>query len=112
MMPRALSVQGTWYRTGLRQALRVSDSGLLVLALVVGAGAAGFAIVFRWLIMSFTRLATGQADYAATPGASHPGLPMLGRWFLLGIPVLAGLLYGPCWCTSSPARRVDTVFRR
>lgn len=95
MMPQALPVRRTWYRTGLRQALRVSDSGLLVLALVVGAGAAGFAIVFRWLITSFTRLATGQADYAASPGASHPGLPMLGRWFLLGIPVLAGLLYGP-----------------
>lgn len=89
------TARGATYRTGAREALRASDTGLVVLALVVGAGSAGFAIVFRWLISAFTRLATGHADYAATPGAAHPGLPMLGRWFLLGVPVLAGLLYGP-----------------
>jgi CIC family chloride channel protein len=83
------------YRTRLRQLLRASEGGLLALALLVGAGAAGFAIVFRWLIATFTHVATGHADYAATPGAAHPGLPGLGRWFLLGVPVLAGLLYGP-----------------
>ncbi|MGW7680791.1 chloride channel protein [Kribbella sp. NPDC054772] len=87
--------RGASYRAGLRQSLRVENSGLLVLALVVGAGAAGFAVLFRWLITTFTTLATGHADYAASPGAAHPGLLGLGRWFLLVVPVLAGLLYGP-----------------
>ncbi len=83
------------YRASLRRLLRASDGGLLALALLVGAGSAGFAIVFRWLIATFTHLATGHADYAAVPGAAHPWLPGLGRCFLLGVPVLAGLLYGP-----------------
>ncbi|WP_329001028.1 chloride channel protein [Kribbella sp. NBC_00709] len=87
--------RGASYRTGPRRLLRAANSGLLILALVVGAGSAGFAVLFRWLITTFTGLATGHVDYAATPGASHPGLPGLGRWFLLGVPVLAGLLYGP-----------------
>ncbi len=75
--------------------LRASQPGLLVLALAVGAGAAGFAVLFRWLIKVFTLVLSGHADYAAVPGAAHPGLEGLGRWFLLGAPVLAGLAYGP-----------------
>jgi CIC family chloride channel protein len=77
------------------QRLRTSKAGLLLLALVVGAGAAGFAVLFRWLIKVFTLLLSGHADYAAVPGAAHPGLEGLGRWFLLGVPVVAGLIYGP-----------------
>lgn len=76
-------------------ALRSSNSGLLVLALGTGAGAAGFAVLFRWLIQAFTLLFSGHADYAAAPGSANPHLPGLGRWFLLAVPVVAGLLYGP-----------------
>ncbi|WP_221176402.1 chloride channel protein [Nocardioides marmorisolisilvae] len=75
--------------------LRAGSGGLLLLAVTVGAGAAGFAILFRFLIKTFTLLLAGHPDYAAVPGASHPGLEGLGRWFLLGTPVIAGLLYGP-----------------
>ncbi len=75
--------------------LRGSRGGLLVLALLVGAGAAGAAVVFRWLIATFTQAFTGYADYAAVPGAANPHLPGLGRWFVILTPVLAGLLYGP-----------------
>ncbi|TDU83269.1 CIC family chloride channel protein [Kribbella voronezhensis] len=83
------------YRARVRRLLRGSDGGLLALALLVGAGSAGFAVLFRWLIATFSQLATGHADYAATPGASHPWLPGLGKWFVVGVPVVAGLLYGP-----------------
>jgi CIC family chloride channel protein len=76
-------------------AFRSSGSGLVVMALVVGAGAAGLAVVFRELIKVFTLVLSGHPDYAAVPGASHPGLEGLGRWFVLGAPVVAGLLYGP-----------------
>ncbi len=61
----------------------------------MGAAAAGFAVLFRWLIRTFTLLFSGHPDYAAVPGAAHPSLPGLGRWFVIGAPVVAGLLYGP-----------------
>jgi len=76
-------------------ALRSGSGGLLVLALLVGAGAGVFAVLFRWLIKSFTLILSGHPDYAATPGAANPHLPGLGPWFLLLAPVVAGLLYGP-----------------
>ena len=75
--------------------VRSSHGGLVALALVVGAGAGLGAVAFRWLIREFTLVLSGHADYAAVPGAAHPALPGSGRWFLLGVPVLAGLAYGP-----------------
>ncbi|HEV7145725.1 MAG TPA: hypothetical protein VGN48_01875, partial [Pedococcus sp.] len=60
---------------GLGVAMRTSNSGLLALSLAVGAAAAGFAVLFRWLIRIFTLLFSGHPDYAAVPGAAHPSLP-------------------------------------
>lgn len=77
--------------TGLREA----PSGLLVTALVVGAGAGLGAIAFRWLIVTFTHLFSGHADYSAAGHASNPRLSWLGPWFVLLAPVVGGLLYGP-----------------
>ncbi|MGA8247173.1 MAG: chloride channel protein [Nocardioides sp.] len=76
-------------------AVRSSHGGLVALALVVGAGAGLGAVAFRWLIKEFTLVLSGHADYAAVPGSAHPALPGVGRWFLLGVPVVAGLVYGP-----------------
>ena len=75
--------------------VRTAPGGLLLLALVVGAGAALFAVAFRWLIHTFTLVLSGHPDYAAVPGAAHPGLEGLGRWFVVLAPVAAGLVYGP-----------------
>ncbi|GHJ38514.1 chloride channel protein [Streptomyces sp. TS71-3] len=75
--------------------LRGATGGLPLLAVVVGAGAGAGAIVFRWLIQTFTRLLSGHADYAAAGHAVNPHVPWLGRWFVLVAPVLAGLVYGP-----------------
>jgi CIC family chloride channel protein len=75
--------------------LRWSNAGFVALSLVVGAGAGGGAIVFRWLILTFTLVFSGHADYAAAGHAAHPGLPALGRWFVIGAPVVSGLLFGP-----------------
>lgn len=82
-------------RRRIASAFRSSDHGLLLLALLVGAGAGGGAIVFRWLITSFTRLLSGYADYSIVGPAANPHLPALGRWFVIGAPVVAGLIYGP-----------------
>lgn len=80
--------------------LRWSDlartpAALMLTALVVGLGAGVGAIAFRELITAVTRVATGRADYAAVAGATLPWLPEVGRWFLLVVPVVGGLIYGP-----------------
>ncbi|XIG72848.1 chloride channel protein (plasmid) [Streptomyces sp. SGAir0957] len=68
---------------------------MMVLAVLVGAGAGLGSIVFRWCIQIFTRLFSGHADYAAAPGSGNPHLPWLGPFFVLLVPVVGGLLYGP-----------------
>ncbi|MEP6855041.1 MAG: chloride channel protein [Pedococcus sp.] len=93
-----LRVPGRWTSSGVAgvvAGLRSTNGGLLLMALAVGAGAGGGAIVFRWLIETFTRLLSGYPDYSAVGHAAHPGLPALGKWFVIGAPVVAGLLYGP-----------------
>ncbi len=76
-------------------ALREAKGGLLVLALIVGAGAGLGAIAFRWLIKTFTSLLSGHSDYSAAGHAPNPHVSWLGPWFVLLAPVLAGLAYGP-----------------
>jgi len=76
-------------------ALRTSDGGGLALALLVGAGAGLGAVVFRWLIKTFTLVLSGHADYSAAGHVANPHVPGLGRWFVILAPVAAGLLYGP-----------------
>ncbi len=75
--------------------MRTGPTGLLVLAVTVGAGAGAGAIVFRWLIESFTRLLSGHDDYSDAGRASNHFVPWLGPWFVVLAPVVAGLLYGP-----------------
>lgn len=72
-----------------------SVPGLAVAAVVVGLGAGLGAVVFREAVVGVTRLLTGQEDYAATPGARLSWLPGVGTWFLVVLPVIGGLLYGP-----------------
>ena len=93
--PRVATLALQHGRARLATQLRSSNSGLMLLALLVGLGAGGGAIVFRWLIKTFTLLLSGRADYSLAGHAAHPGLPGLGRWFVIGAPVVAGLLYGP-----------------
>jgi CIC family chloride channel protein len=86
--------RATGLATGLT-ALRTSGAGLLTLALVVGVGAGLGAVAFRWLIGFVTRIFTGHQDYAGLGRVGNPHLPALGPWFVVGAPVVAGLLYGP-----------------
>jgi chloride channel protein, CIC family len=93
--PRVATLTLQHGRARLATQLRSSNSGLMLLAVLVGLGAGAGAIVFRWLIKTFTLLLSGHADYSLAGHAAHPGLPGLGRWFVIGAPVVAGLLYGP-----------------
>ena len=75
--------------------IRSANAGLLLMSLVVGAGAGSGAVAFRWLIKAFTLALSGHADYSEVAGASNPLVPGLGRWFVVLAPVVAGLIYGP-----------------
>ncbi|NYI91394.1 CIC family chloride channel protein [Amycolatopsis endophytica] len=85
--------------------LRESPSGLAVLAVAIGAGAGLGAIVFRWLIETFTHVFSGHTDYSAAGGEPHPWFTALGPWFVLIVPVLAGLIYGPLVQRFAPEAR-------
>jgi chloride channel protein, CIC family len=69
--------------------------GLAVMALVVGAVAGVGAAFFRWLIFSVTWVATGYQQFGQQGRVPSLHLPFLGIAFLLLVPVLGGLLYGP-----------------
>ncbi|MBB4685497.1 chloride channel protein [Amycolatopsis jiangsuensis] len=92
-------------RVPLGRWVRESAAGLISLSLVIGAGAGVGAVVFRWLITSFTHLFSGQADYSAAGRVAHPWFSALGPWFLLFAPVVAGLVYGPLVYRFAPEAR-------
>ena len=72
-----------------------SRLGLVTMALVVGAGAGLGAVGFRWLIFSITWLVTGHDQFGQQGHASSLHLAWLGIFFVLVVPILGGLLYGP-----------------
>src|SRR6201996_8835942 len=72
-----------------------SRLGLVVMALIVGAGAGVGAAGFRELVFFFTWLVTGHQQFGQQGHASSLHLPWLGIWFVLIVPVIGGLVYGP-----------------
>src|SRR5690348_7262194 len=75
--------------------LRGTPTGLVALALVVGAGAGLGAVAFRYLILWFTRLFSGHDDYSSAGHAVNHWVPWLGIFFVLAAPVVGGAVYGP-----------------
>ena len=69
--------------------------GLAVMALVVGAGAGLGAVLFREMVFGATWLVTGHDQFGQQGHAASKHLPGLGIWFVLVVPVLGGLIYGP-----------------
>ena len=75
--------------------LAATKLGLVVMALVVGVGSGLGAAGFRELIYFFTWLFTGRQTFGQQGQAASLHLPFLGIWFVLIVPVIAGVLYGP-----------------
>jgi chloride channel protein, CIC family len=98
VLPRAV-----WTR--MQSGMRAGPRGLGVLAVGVGLGAGLGAVVFRYLILWFTILFTGYHDYSAVGHVANPYVPVFGRWFLLVVPVIGGLIYGPLVQRFAPEAR-------
>jgi len=75
--------------------LRTSRLGMVAMAIAVGVGAGLGAVAFRWLIFGVTWLVTGHEQFGQAGRVASLHLPWLGIWFLLLVPILGGLLYGP-----------------
>jgi CIC family chloride channel protein len=75
--------------------LRANRLGLFCVAILVGLGAGLGAVAFRYLIYSFTWLATGHDEFGQQGWVASDHLPWLGVGFFVVIPVIGGLLYGP-----------------
>ncbi len=75
--------------------LAASKLGLIAMALVVGAAAGLGAAAFRELIYLFTWLFTGRQTFGQQGHAASLHGPFLGMWFVLVVPVIAGVIYGP-----------------
>jgi CIC family chloride channel protein len=69
--------------------------GLLAMAMIVGVGAGLGAAGFRDLIYLVTWLFTGRRTFGEQGHAASLHLPFLGIWFVLVVPVVAGVIYGP-----------------
>jgi len=79
--------------------------GLVVMALFVGAGAGLGAVGFRWLIFGFTWVVTGHQQFGQQGHASSAHLLWLGIFFVLVVPVVGGLIYGPLVARFAPEAR-------
>ena len=88
-----------------------TPEGLVGMALVIGVGGGLGAIVFRYMILGVTELATGRADPSVAGRVGNPHLPRLGVWYLLLVPVIGGWSMGRS-LTGSPLRHGGTVCRR
>ncbi|HEX4011826.1 MAG TPA: hypothetical protein VHX62_17525 [Solirubrobacteraceae bacterium] len=93
LRPGAVRAASSW--------LASNRMGLVVMALVVGAGAGLGAAGFRELIYFFTWLVTDHTQFGQQGHAPSLHLAWLGIWFVLMAPVIGGLVYGP----ADPALR-------
>lgn len=80
-------------------------AGTVLLSLLVGAGAGLGAVGFRWMIFGVTWLATGRYQFGQLGRVASTHLPWLGIWFLLFVPVAAGVLYGVLISRYAPEAR-------
>jgi CIC family chloride channel protein len=101
---RPYQLSQDWFARS-RRSVASASSGLTALALLTGAGAGVGAIAFRYMIIGFTYAFTGHRDYGAAGHAPNPLLPSLGIWFVVLVPVVGGLIYGPLVARFAPEAR-------
>ncbi|WP_081829764.1 chloride channel protein [Paraoerskovia marina] len=85
-------------RTRTAASIRVGTVGIVAVTVAVGAVTGLAAVGFRWLITETTTLFSGTADFSAAAPGTHPGyegVSWLGPWFVVLVPAVGGLIYGP-----------------
>ena len=82
-----------------------SDGGMLALGALVGAVAGLGAVAFREVILSITWIVTGRSDYGAGGRLASLHALWAGPWFLIVVPVLGGIVYGPLISRFAPEAR-------
>jgi CIC family chloride channel protein len=85
--------------------LRSTHLGLIALSLGIGLGSGLGAVIFRELVFGTTWLVTGHKQWGQFGRVGSAHLPGLGVWFLLVVPVIGGLLYGPLIQRFAPEAR-------
>jgi CIC family chloride channel protein len=75
--------------------VRGSPAGLITMAIAIGVAAGLGAILFRYLILWSTLAFTGHQDYSVADHEPDALVGSLGRWFLVLVPAVGGLIYGP-----------------
>ena len=93
------------WRARLGRSAARGAGGLTALALLTGVGAGLGAVAFRYMILGFTYLFTGHEDYSAAGHASNPLVSGVGIWFVVLVPVIGGLIYGPLVSRFAPEAR-------
>lgn len=89
----------------MRESGEPKSGTMLVLSLLVGAGAGLGAVAFRYMILGFTYAFTGHAEYGTVGRVSNPLVPGLGIWFVLLTPIIGGLMFGPLVSRFAPEAR-------
>lgn len=84
--------------------LRKHRFALGILAILIGCVVGAASVAFHYLIMGWTWVSTGYFDYSAHPGAKH-GYLGIPSYFLIVVPVIAGLIYGPLITKFAPSAR-------
>ncbi len=69
---------------------------------LVGVGAGVGAVAFREMVVGFTEVFSGHADYSGIGRVGNPHVVFLGVWFVVLVPVIGGLVYGPLISRFAP----------
>lgn len=89
----------------LSKFLRLHRSGFAVVSLLVGIITGLVCVLFRYLIAGWSWLMTGYTQYDAHQGPANGNFPWLNSWFLILVPVISSLIYGPMIYRWAPSAR-------
>ena len=78
---------------------------LAIVAALVGTIVGTAALLFNFLIGAWTWVSTGYWDYTEHIGSSHGYLPVPAWLFLLVMPVISALIYGPLIARFAPSAK-------
>lgn len=91
-------------RNSLSTLIRDHRFALALMAAVVGLICGLASVIFHWCIAGWTYLMTGYTDYTTHLGEPH-GLLGVSKWFLLLVPIISAIAYGPLIQKWAPTAR-------